>query len=47
MKIKYMHIPVLAYFLIDTPNWEMLWGKKYLSNSLYKKLKNKLSLKQT
>ena len=47
MKIKCMHIPVLAYFLIDTPNWEMLWGKKYLSNSLHKKLKNKRFLKQT
>ena len=34
---------VVAYFLIATLNWQVLWGKeKYLLNSLYKKLKNKV-----
>ena len=36
-----------AYFLTDTLNWQVLWGKeKYLLNSLHGKLKNKVSLKQ-
>ena len=38
---------ILAYFLTDTLNWQVLLiKKKYLLNSLYKKLKNKVSLKQ-
>ena len=42
MKMKYMRIPILAYFLTDTLNWQMLWGKeKYLLNSLYDRLENK------
>ena len=45
--MMYMHITILAYFLCDTLNWQVLWSKdKYLLNSLYKKLKNKVSLKQ-
>ena len=45
--MKYMRITILAYFLPDTLNWLVLWGKeKYLLNSLYDKLKNKVSLKQ-
>ena len=45
--MKYMHIPILAYFLTDILNWQVLWCKeKYLLNSLYEKLKNKVSLKQ-
>ena len=45
--MTYIRITILAYFLTDTPNWEVLRGKeKYLLNSLYEKLKNKLSLKQ-
>ena len=47
MKMKYMRTPMLTYFLTDTLNWQVLWGKeKYLLNSLYEKLKNKVSLKQ-
>ena len=42
-----IRITILAYFPTDTPNWEVLWSKeKYLLNSLYEKLKNKVSLKQ-
>ena len=38
---------ILAYFLTDTLNWQVLLiKKKYLLNSLYKKLKNKVSLKE-
>ena len=37
MKMKYIHITNLAYFLTDTLNWHVLWDKeKYLLNSLYK-----------
>ena len=40
----YIDITVLAYFLADTLNWQVLRGKeKYLLNSLYEKLENKLS----
>ena len=47
MKMKYMRMPTLAYFLTDTLNWQVLWCKeKCLLNSLYEKLKNKVSLKQ-
>ena len=45
--MKYMYIPVLSYFLTGTLNCQVLRVKeKYLLNSLYTKLKNKLSLKQ-
>ena len=38
-----MRIAILAYFLTDTLSWQVLWGKeKYLLNSLYEKLKNKV-----
>ena len=44
--MKYMRIPILAHFLTGTLNWQVFRDKKkYLLNSLYKKLKNKLSLK--
>ena len=47
MNMTYFHITFLAYFLIDTLNCQVLWGKeKYLLNSLQEKLKNKISLKQ-
>ena len=47
MKMMCIHTTNLAYFFTDTLNWHMLWGKeKYLLNSLYEKLKNKVSLKQ-
>ena len=47
MKITYRGITFLAYFLTDTLNWQVVRGKgKYLLNSLYEKLKNKVSLKQ-
>ena len=47
MKITYIHITILAYFPTDTLNWQVLWGtEKYLLNSLYETLKNKVSLKQ-
>ena len=46
MKMTYMHITVITYFLTDTLNWQLLWDKKYLLISLYEKLKNKVSLKQ-
>ena len=39
MKIKDIRITILAYFLTDTLNWQVLWDKeKYLLNSLYEKL---------
>ena len=42
-----MRITILAYFLTETLNWQVLWDKeKYLLNSLYVKSKNKVSLKQ-
>ena len=45
--MMYIHITVLAYFLTDTLNWQVLWGKeKYLLYSLYEKLQNKISRKQ-
>ena len=47
MKMTYICITISAYFLTDTLNWQVLWGKeKYLLNSLHGKLKNKVSLKQ-
>ena len=47
MKMTYIHIAVLAYFLTDSVNWDALWDKeKYLLNSLYGKLNNMVSLKQ-
>ena len=43
MKITYIHITILACFVTDTINKQVFWGKeKYLLNSLYEKLKNKL-----
>ena len=37
MKMKYVHITNLPYFLTDTLNWHVLWDEeKYLLNSLYK-----------
>ena len=47
MKMMYTYITIIVCFLGDTQNWKVLRGKeKYLLNSLYKKLKNKVSLKQ-
>ena len=47
MKMMYIHITILVCFLLDTLNWQELWGKeKYLLNSLYETLKNKVSLKE-
>ena len=47
IKMWYILITILVYFLTGTLNSEVLWGKeKYLSNSLYEKLINKVSLKQ-
>ena len=47
MKMTYIHITILAYFLSDTLKWKVLRGKeKYLLNSWYEKLKNRLLLKQ-
>ena len=48
MKITYRHITTLGYFFTDTLNWQVLWGneKKYILNSLYEKLENKISWKQ-
>ena len=47
IKMWYILITILVYFLTDTLNSEVLWGKeKYLSNSLYEKLINQVSLKQ-
>ena len=45
--MTYIRITILVYFLSDTLNGLVLWGKeKYLLDSLYEKLKNKVSLKQ-
>ena len=45
--MMYINITVLAYFLTDTLNWQVLWGKeKYLLYCLYEKLQNKISRKQ-
>ena len=39
-------ITIIVYFLTDTLNLQALWGKKkYLLNSLYEKLKNRVYLK--
>ena len=47
MRMTYIRITIIAYFLTDTQNWQVLWDKeKYLLNSLYEKLKNMVSLKQ-
>ena len=47
MKLPYMRTTILAYFLTDNLNSQVLWGnEKYLLNSLYEKLKSKVSLKQ-
>ena len=47
MKMTNMCITVSAYFLTDTLNWQVVWGKdKYLLNILHENLKNKVSLKQ-
>ena len=36
----------VACFLTDTLNWQVLWNKeKYLLNSLFEKLKNKVLVK--
>ena len=44
MKVTYIHVTILAYFLTDTLNWHVLRGKeKHLLNN---KLKNKVSLKR-
>ena len=40
--MTYLRITILAYFLTDSPNWQVLWGKrKYLLNNFYEKLKKK------
>ena len=40
MKMTYIHITILACFLIKTLNWQVLWGKeKYSLDNLYEKLK--------
>ena len=40
-----MYMTILTYFLNDTLNWQVLWGKeKHLLNSLYEKMKNKLNV---
>ena len=45
--MTYTRITIIAYVLTDTLNWQAFGGKeKYLLNSLYEKLKNKVSLKQ-
>ena len=46
MKLKYIWITISAFFPTSTLNWQVLWGMdEYLLNSLYEKLKNKVSLK--
>ena len=43
----YICITILAYFVTETLNWQVLLDKgKHLLNSLYEKLKNRVSLKQ-
>ena len=45
--MTYIRTITSAYFLTDALNLQVLWGKdKYLLNSLYEKIKNKVSLKQ-
>ena len=40
MKMMYIRVAILAYFLTDTLNWQVLKGKeKCLLNSLCEKLK--------
>ena len=47
MKMTYIRVTILAYFLTDTLNWQVLEGKeKYLLDSLYEELKIKVPLKQ-
>ena len=47
MKVTYLRITILAYFLTDALNWQVLWGKeKYLDtyfyiSILYEKVKKK------
>ena len=36
MKMTHIRITTIAYFHTDTPNWQVLWDKEYLLNSLYK-----------
>ena len=44
--MTYIRVTILAYFLTDTLNWQVLQSKeKYLLNGLYEELK-KVSLKQ-
>ena len=46
MKMTYICMTIVAYFLTDALNWQLLGGKeKKLLNSLYEKL-NSVSLKQ-
>ena len=45
--MTYIRVTILAYFLTDTLNWQVLQSKeKYLLNGLHEELKNKVSLKQ-
>ena len=45
--MTYTRMTILAYFLSGTLNGQVLWGKeKYLLDSLHKKWKNQVSLKQ-
>ena len=47
MKMMFICITILAYFVTETLNWNALWNKeKYLLNSSYKKLENMVSLKE-
>ena len=47
MKMTYIRVTILAYFLTDTLIWHVLEDKeKYLLDSLYEELKNKVPLKQ-
>ena len=47
MKMMYIRITILAYVLTDTLNWQVILGKeKYLLNTFYEKLKNKVNIEQ-
>ena len=47
MKITYTHITILAYFLTDTLNCQVLSDmEKDLLNSLYETLRSKVFLEQ-
>ena len=47
MKMTNIRVTILAYFLPDTLNWQVLGGKeKCLLDSLSEKMKNKISLKE-